>query len=79
MVKDRILGSGSSVTEAAYLGYLYEWGKWHRSQERIAGVNPFASFLMNKKWTLGEEFNNHMLRFQQVIVIPIFVLLKTTF
>ena len=27
---------------------------------------------MNKKWTLEEEFNNHMLRFQQVTVTYIF-------
>ena len=28
--------------------------------------------MMNKKWTLEEEFNNHMLRFQQVTVSSTF-------
>ena len=65
MVKDAVT-SGSSVLEAAYL-YDYElaWGKWHRSKERKF-LNPFGSYMLNKKWTLEDEFNNHMLRFQQV-------------
>ena len=45
---------------------VVEWGKWYRSKEKKGGNNPFASYLLNKKWTLEEEFNNHMLRFQQV-------------
>ena len=44
-----------------------EYGKWYRSKERAEGLN-FASYMTNKKWTLEEEFNNHMLRFQQVTV-----------
>ena len=30
------------------------------------GRIPFGSYMLNKKWTLEEEFNNHILRFQQV-------------
>ena len=41
---------------------------WYRSKDKKGGVNPFASFMLNKKWTLEEEFNNYMLRFQQVTV-----------
>ena len=48
--------------------YALAWGKWHRSKERLGGDHPFVSYMMNKKWTLEEEFNNHMLRFQQVTV-----------
>ena len=61
--------SGSSVLEAGALwsGYL-PLGKWYRSKERKVGQNPFYSFMMNKKWTLGEKFSNHLLRFQQVTV-----------
>ena len=63
---------GSAVQIAAYL-FDYELalenrteGKsWHRSKERLP-TYPFCSFMMNKKWWLEEEFNNHMLRFQQV-------------
>ena len=59
--------SGSSVFEVAFL-YEYElaYGKWHRSKDRKGGRIPFASYMLNKKWTMEEEFNNHMLRFQQV-------------
>ena len=50
-----------------------EWAKdygtkWYRSKDRKAGKHPFGSFMVNKKWTWEEEFNNHMLRFQQVTV-----------
>ena len=62
--------SGSSVVESAYMfDYELEWGKWHRSNDKKSGDNPFSSFMMNKKWILEEEFNNHILRFQQVTVI----------
>ena len=49
-----------------------EYGRWHRSKDKQAGDSPFASYMMNKKWTLEEEFNNLMLRFQQVTVSYIF-------
>ena len=53
--------------------YELEWAKnystvFYRSKERKGGDNPFGSYMLNKKWTLQEEFNNHMLRFQQVTV-----------
>ena len=69
--------SGSSVVETAYLyDHEVEWAhdhgtSWHRSKDRRGGVNPFGSYMLNKKWTLEEEFNNHMLKFQQVTVISI--------
>ena len=69
MLAQDAVRSGSSVVEAAFMyDYELEWGKWHRSKNRKAGDNPFTSFMMNKKWTLEEEFNNHMMRFQQVTV-----------
>ena len=48
-----------------------EWAKnynttWYRSKEKKGGDYPFKSYLLNKKWTFEEEFNNHMMRFQQV-------------
>ena len=58
------------------VGFLYPedlvHGKWHRSKDRKGGRNPFASYMMSKKWTLEEEFNNHMLRFQQVRGVYLF-------
>ena len=69
-----MLRSGSSVVQVGFLyQYEIEYGKeygtsWYRSKGKEAGRNPFGTNLMNKKWTLEEEFNNHMLRFQQVTV-----------
>ena len=66
-VKDWIIGSGSSVLED---GFLYpsqlKMGKWHRSKDKKGDISSFGSYMLNKKWTLEEEFNNHILRFQQV-------------
>ena len=66
MVKE-IITYGSSVIE---IGFLLDselaYGKWYRSKDRKGGYHPFGSYMLNKKWTLEEEFNNHMLRFQQV-------------
>ena len=57
--------------------YELDWAKeyntrWYRSKDKLGGKNPFASYMINKKWTLEEEFNNHMLRFQQVTVLYLF-------
>ena len=69
-----VVKTGTSVYE---VGFLYPsdlvHGKWHRSKDRKGGRNPFTSYMMNKKWTLEEEFNNHMLRFQQVTLSSIFL------
>ena len=63
----RAVKTGSSVVEAGILWTEYlEFGKWHRSKERKAGDHTFISFMLNKKWTMEEEFNNHEMRFQQV-------------
>ena len=73
MVEDAVT-TGSSVVEVGLLWPEYlGFGKWHRSKEKKGGVNPFGSFMINKKWTLVEEFNNHMLRFQQVTMSSIFL------
>ena len=71
MIEDAV-EYGNSVYEVAF---LYEEDlfkaekhgtRWYRSKERAGGRTPFGSFMMNKKWTFEEEFNNHMMRFQQV-------------
>ena len=69
MVKESVT-TGSSVVECAFLvDSALELGRWHRSRDRKGGDHPFASYMLNKKWTLEEEFNNHMLRFQQVSAV----------
>ena len=73
MVRDAVR-TGSSVVECAFMyNWWLDWAddygtSWYRSKDKKTGDNPFSSYMMNKKWTLEEEFNNHMLRFQQVTV-----------
>ena len=68
---------GSAVYEASFLHAqdaqlaTNAGTSWYRSKERKGGEHPFASYMINKKWTLEEEFNTHMMRFQQVTHIPV--------
>ena len=62
------MGNGTAVQE---YGKLSEWelslGRWHRSKDRKQEPNSdFGSNLINKKWSLEEQFNLHIMRFQQV-------------
>ena len=72
MTQDMVLQTGSAVVECGFMyDYELDWAKdygtrWYRSKDRKSGESPFASYLMNKKWTMEEEFNNHMMKFQQV-------------
>ena len=82
-IKDKILQEGSAVYEIGFmLDTEIEWAKdlyntsWYRSKEKKGGRNPLCSHMLNKKWTLEEEFNNHMLRFQQVTLSSIFILVN---
>ena len=68
MAQDAVVNGTSVVESALMYEYELEWGKWYRSRERKGGVSPFVSYYLNKKWTLEEEFNNHMMRFNQVTV-----------
>ena len=64
---------GTSVFQVSFMyDKDLELGKWYRSKERKGGEHPFTSFLLNKKWTLEEEFNNHILKFQQVTARSIY-------
>ena len=60
--------------EVGFIYYEYlAFGKWYRSKERKdTNYSPFGSYMMNKKWTLEEAFNNHMLRFIQVTMSSIY-------
>ena len=69
LLKDAVV-NGLSVVEATRLwSWEIEYGKWHRSHERKGGVFPFGCFIMNKKWTMEEQFNKHILRLQQVVTL----------
>ena len=77
-IEDAVV-SGNSVVEFAFLFKEYldmakkHGTSWYRSKERKVGRNPFPSYMLNKKLALEEEFNNHMLRFQQVTVSSLFL------
>ena len=70
--KDWILDRGDAVVEAAFMyNSELDWAKnystsWYRSKQKKGGQSLFVSYMLNKKWTLEEEFNNHIMRFQQV-------------
>ena len=75
------LRTGSSVVQVGFLfQYEINYGRdygtsWYRSKGNVPGEHPFGGYMINKKWTLEEDFNNHILRFQQVTVSFIFYFL----
>ena len=75
---ENAVATGSSVILSTFLmDYELKWARdhntsWYRSKERKGSKSPITSFMLNKKWTLEEEFNNHLLRFQQVTANSIF-------
>jgi hypothetical protein len=66
MMKEDILVANTHV----YLGALdneeRSWGKFHESKDVLEGENPFFGDIVNKKWSLGEEYSYHLLLLQQV-------------
>ena len=67
--------SESMAVEASFL-YKYEieharknGTSWYRSKGRREAVSPYSTYLMSKKWSLVEEMNLHIMRFQQVTVV----------
>ena len=60
-------GSRDYVVEAISAPAITKYGRYYRSKDtKVRASLTFSSFMMNKKWRLEEEFNNHILRFQQV-------------
>ena len=62
MIRDLRSGNRDYVLEMVYASDKFYRSKDKKEKESL----PFGSYMMNKKWTLDEEFNNHILRFQQV-------------
>ena len=55
------------MLQIAFLfSYEMEYGKWHRSKDIESDGSPFTSAMINKKWWLEEELNNHILQIHQV-------------
>ena len=65
---DLLTGNKTYVREAVGVGSsLARFGRYYRSKDKKQKESlQFGSFMMNKKWSMEEEFNNHILRFQQV-------------
>ena len=62
------MGNGTAAVE---VGFLYDFelalGRWYRSKDTTSTpYSNFPSYMMNKKWSLEEQLNVHMLKFQQV-------------
>ena len=67
-----IMGNGSAVQEGGFLVDDDDEGRLHRSKDKKPmPYSNFPSFMMNKKWWLEEQFNVHMMRFQQVTYLLI--------
>ena len=49
----------------------------HNVCQVISGVFPYVGHVTNKKWPLNEEYNNHLVRMQQVQKIYIVNLNQT--
>ena len=66
---------GSPSTAVAVQSYLLDFqlaqGHWYRSRGIQSGDFLFGLNMLNKKWTLEEEYNRHLYQFQQVNIISI--------
>ena len=66
MMKEDILVANTHV----YLGVLDNddraLGKFHSSKDVLEGLIPSGGDILNKKWSLGEEYSYHLLLFHQV-------------
>ena len=66
MMIDGILVANTHV----YLGTLDDYdrtlGRFHESKDVLEGTNPFGGDILNKKWSLAEEYSYHLLLFHQV-------------
>ena len=68
IMQEDILGANTHV----YFGTLSFVALWisldgyHGSKDVIDGTNPFGGDIVNKKWSLSEEYSYHLLTFHQV-------------
>ena len=68
IAKTRVFGSSSTVVvvQSYLLDFQLAQGHWYRSRGIQPGDFPFGLNMLNKKWTLEEEYNRHIYQFQQV-------------
>ena len=70
-----IMGNGTAVQERSLIkDYDLALGRWHRSKDKKIHIfSDFSSYMINKKWWLEDQFNVHMMRFQQVKFIDLMI------
>ena len=68
LTENWIIKNGTAVQEHDYLSdSQLALGRWHRSKDKKQhSSTEFGSYMINKRWWLEEQFNVHMMRFQQV-------------
>ena len=53
--RDDVIGAGTHAQLAGGLTLTeLDLGRWYRSREKVAGMNPYGGYLTNKKWNLNE-------------------------
>ena len=65
MVREDIQGANTHVFLGSITWVSFD-GKYHESKDVLEGNNPFIGDIVNKKWSLGEEYSYHLLLFNQV-------------
>ena len=66
MVEEDILDADTHIMLGGLDDYDRAFGKFHVSKEIIEGVSAGGGDILNKKWSLTEEYSYHLLLFQQV-------------
>ena len=77
-----VMGAGTHARMTGYVGPSdLALGKWYRSKEKLAGDNPYAGYLTNKKWHLNEvlslkqfvypyySFDNYLRKWQTIYYV----------
>ena len=55
ITKHDVIGAGThAVMVAALESYELAMGRWYRSKDKVAGMNPYSGYLSSKKWHLNE-------------------------
>ena len=70
MLEDDVQGAGTHV----FISDVLQWdGDYHFSNEVLQGITPYQTWIVNKMWSLNEDLAVHLLRYQQVCIIIMFM------
>ena len=81
----QVIGNGTHRTHAyaavtediVRLNYLADIFKthWYRGTDTILSEYPYLNWLSKKKWPLNEELNLHIMRYQEVTLHSLYLIL----